>query len=211
MTNTDFTEFEAKFYPVDKELYREKLKSIGAVLLLPERKMTRTVADGRDNPILEKNGYIRVRDEGNLIRLSLKKTAGVNGKLTDQKEIDVKVSDFDKTIKIIEATGVKFNRLQETLREEWALNGTQITIDSWPGLSTYSEIEAESEEKVKEMADLLGFDWNKKIITAAAEIYQKVYGIGIDEVLEKISHITFENNPFTGIKKVWAPKTQNEV
>jgi adenylate cyclase class IV len=210
MTDIDFTEFEAKFYPVEKVEYRKKLSSVGAVLVIPERKMIRAVADGRVNPILEKNGYIRVRNEGNLIRLSLKKTADVGGKLSDQKEIDVKVSDFDKTVKIIEATGVKFNRLQETLREEWAFNGIQITIDTWPGLDTYSEIEAESEEKVKEMADMLGFDWNKKIITAAAELYVKVYGISIDEVLEKISNITFKNNPFTGMKKVWAPKTQQE-
>ena len=120
------------------------------------------VADGRLNPILERNGYIRVRDEGNVIRLSLKKTAIEIGKLTDQKEIDVKVSDFNKTVKIIEATGVKFNTFQETLREEWEYKGAQITIDTWPGLSTYSEIETTSEEKVKEIADELGFDWNKR-------------------------------------------------
>jgi hypothetical protein len=29
MNDTDFTEFEAKFYPVDKEEYRKKLLSIG--------------------------------------------------------------------------------------------------------------------------------------------------------------------------------------
>ena len=49
---------------------------------------------------------------------------------------------------------------------------------------------------MKEIAEEFGFDWNKKIITAAAEIFEKVYGISIDEVLEKISGITFENNPF---------------
>lgn len=203
MDTKDYTEFEAKFYPVNKEEYRKKLLSLGAKLEIPERKMIRTVADGRVNPILERNGYLRVRDEGNLVRLSLKMTAGESGVLSDQKEIDVTVSDFEKTVKIIEATGVKFNRLQETLREEWVLNGAQITIDSWPGLETYSEIETESEEKVKEIAILLGFDWNKKIITAAAEVYAKVYGITIDEVLEKISNITFENNPFKDMKKVW--------
>jgi adenylate cyclase, class 2 len=210
MKKVDYTEYEAKFYPVDKELYREKLRSIGAVLLLPERKMMRAVADGRLNPILERNGYIRVRDEGNLVRLSLKMTAGPKGKLTDQKEIDVTVSDFDKTVKIIEATGVKFNRFQETLREEWALNGAQITIDTWPGLDTYSEIEAESEEKVKEISDLLGFDWGKKMIVPAGDVYEKVYGISIDETLKKISNISFKNNSFEGMKKVWAPKTQQE-
>ena len=191
-----YIEYEAKFYPINRDEYRERLKKLGAVLIIPERKMVRIVADGRVNPILIKNGYIRVRDEGNLVRLSLKMTAQQTGKMSDQKEIDVEVSDFDKTIKILEATGIKFNRRQETLREEWEYQGAQITIDTWPGLETFSEIEADSEEIVKEIAEDLGFDWSKKIITPAAEVYVKVYQMSIDEVLEKISNITFENCPF---------------
>jgi adenylate cyclase class IV len=116
--------------------------------------------------------------------------------MSDQKEIDVEVSDFDKTIKIIEATGVIFDRRQETLREEWEYKGSQITIDTWPGLETFSEVEAGSEDAVKEVAIELGFDWEKRIITPAAEVYAKVYRISIDEVLEKISNITFKNCPF---------------
>jgi predicted adenylyl cyclase CyaB len=206
----DNTEFEAKFYPVDKEEYRKKLLSIGAKLTIPERKMIRVVADGRDNPGFDKSGYIRIRDEGNVIRLSLKKTAAETGKLTDQKEIDVEVSDFEKTKIILETAGVTFNRRQETLREEWEYKGAQITIDTWPGLSTYSEIETSSEEKVKEIADELGFDWNKKMIIPAGDVYVKVYGIPMEEVLEKISNITLEKNPFKGLPKVWDPKVQNE-
>ena len=43
----DYIEFEAKFYPVDKEKYRKKLLSIGAKLVISERKMIRIVADDR--------------------------------------------------------------------------------------------------------------------------------------------------------------------
>lgn len=200
-TSNDATEYECKFYPVDKEEYRKKLKDLGAVLAIPERKMIRAIADSHVNAILPKMNYIRVRQEGNLIRLSYKTTADQNGNLSDQKEIDVEVNDFDKTVKILEATGLKFNRLQETLREEWEYKGAQITIDTWPGLDTYSEIETTSEEKVKEIATDFGFDWNRKIITAAAEVYSRVYKIDIEEVLTKISNITFENNPFTGMEK----------
>lgn len=197
----DITEYEAKFYPINKEEYRKKLKEIGAKLLRPERKMIRVIADSRANSTIPKNDYLRVRDEGHLIRLSYKTTADNNGKLSDQKEIDVDVSDFNKTVKIIELLGMKFNRKQETLREEWEYKGAEITIDTWPGLDTYSEIEAASEEQVKEIAAELGFDWNRKIITAAAEVYERVYKIGIEEVLQKITNISFENNPFEGLAK----------
>lgn len=203
MKSNDDTEFEAKFYPVDKDKYREDLLKLGAKLIIPERKMVRFIADSRANNNISNNNYLRVRDEGNLVRLSYKTTADTNGQLSDQKEVDVDVSDFDKTVRILEQIGIRFNRKQETLREEWEYKGAQITIDTWPGLETYSEIEADSEEKVRGIAEEFGFDWGKKIITAAAEVYEKVYGISIDEVLEKISNITFENNPFKGMKKLW--------
>ena len=196
------TEFEAKFYPVNKEEYRKKLKSVGAKLTVPERKMRRVIADTNANPNLNCD-YIRVRDEGNLVRLSAKITANEGGQVGDQKEDDVVVADFDKTKKVLEDAGLKFNRYQETLREEWEFDGATITIDTWPGLETYSEIETNSEEKVKEIAEKLGFDWDKKILTPAAEVFAKVYGLSIDEVLEKISGITFEKNPFKDLKKVW--------
>ena len=47
--------------------------------------------------------------KGNLIRLSYKTTANATGDLSDQKEIDVDVSDFEKTKAILEAAGLKFN------------------------------------------------------------------------------------------------------
>lgn len=210
MNLKDTTEYEAKFYPVNKDGYRAKLKSLGAVLLHPERKMVRIIADQHSTPSLGKNEYIRIRDEGNLIRLSYKTTADATGQLTDQKEVDVDVSDFEKTKIILEACGLIFNRRQETLREEWSYKNSEITIDTWPGLSTYSEIESPSEAEVKEIADELSFDWSKKIITAAPEIYAKVYRMSIEKVLDMVMDITFENNPFANLSKIWDPKNQNE-
>lgn len=201
MNNTDdTTEYEAKFYPVNKEEYRKKLEALGAKLVIPERKMVRFIADSRANKIISKNEYLRVRDEGNLTRLSFKTTAQQFGNLTDQKEVDVDVSDFKKTVKILELIGIKLNRKQETLREEWEYKDSQITIDTWPGLDTYSEIEAKSEEEVRKIAGELGFDWSHRIITAIAEVYERVYKIDIEEVLQKITNINFENNPFAGMK-----------
>lgn len=208
--NKDYTEFEAKFYPVNKEEYRKKLLSIGAKLAISERKMIRIVADHRENSVIKTHNALRIRDEGGVIRLSLKTSALDAGILTDQKEIDVEVSDFDKARLILESVGVVFNRRQETLREEWEYKGAQITIDTWPGLETYSEIEADSEEKVKEIAIDLGFNWDKKIIMAASDLYSKVYGMPKEEALEKVSFITFEDNPFKNTSKVWSPKTQTE-
>ncbi len=195
-------EFEAKFYPIDKDEYRKRLLSIGAKLAIPERKMRRVIADHHDNTGLICD-YIRVRDEGNLVRLSAKVHAKDGGEIGDQKEADVEVYDFDKTKEILELSGLKFAKYQENLREEWEFEGATITIDTWPCTETYSEIEAKSEEQVKEIADKLGLNWEGKLLLALDGLCSKIYGITQEEALEKIKYVTFEKNPFEGMKKIW--------
>lgn len=195
------TEFEAKFYPVDKEEYRKKLTEIGAKLVIPERKMKRSIFDGRNHKGQFLCDYVRVRDEGNLVSMSAKIHANEDGNLSDQKEVEIEVSDFNKAIEIVELMGFKPDRYQETLRETWEFNGAEITLDTWPNLKTFTEIEAFSEAIVKETAEKLGFDWSERIITAPVEIMARVYNLTIDEVLDKVSNITFENNPFKGMKR----------
>jgi adenylate cyclase class 2 len=192
-------EFEAKSYPIDKKTYRENLKRIGATLIRPERKMRRAIFNKDHYPQLLCD-YIRVRDEGNVIRLSAKTHAREGGSLSDQEEIDVEISDYDKTIQILELTGYKFNSYQETLRETWVYKDAEIEIDTWPGLETYTEIEARSEESVHKMFSILGLDWDTKIITSVVEIYMKVYSLSKEEVLDRLSYITFEKKPFKNIK-----------
>ena len=101
------------------------------------------------------------------------------GKLTDQQEIDVEVKDYDKAVQLLKSAGVTFSYYVESLRETWELDGAEIYIDIWPGLEPRLEIEADSEEKVREVTEKLGFDWNNKIITPMPETYAKVYKITI--------------------------------
>lgn len=205
--NHDFIEFEAKFYPVKKDFYRKKLTVLGAKRIIPERLMRRALVDQSVYPQL-KCDYLRIRDEGDVIRVSAKTTAKTGGNLTDQKEIDIVVSDYNKAIKIVEILGFTVTIYQETLRETWKYKNAEITIDTWPGLETYSEIEADSEIEVKHIAKEVGFNWNRRIITSVKEIFMFVYGLSSEEVAEKLNHITFTNNPFQDLAKV--PSTQKE-
>lgn len=195
------TEFEVKFYPVDKEEYRRKLIQLGAKCVISERKMRRSIFDGRNHPGQFKCDYIRVRDEGNLISMSGKTHAREGRNVSDQKETEIEVSDFDKAVEIVKLMGFEPDRYQETLRESWDFRGIEITVDTWPNLKPYTEIEAKSEDLVKDTAEKLGFKWENRIVTAAAEIMAKVYNLTIDEVLDKVTNITFENNPFEGLKR----------
>lgn len=195
------TEFEVKFYPIDKDKLRDQLKKLGAVLEIPERLMKRAIIDREFNPQL-KCGFIRLRDEGGgVIRLSAKTQASQSGQVSNQKEIDVTVSDFAKTIEIINLMNLEFDSFIENRRETWRLDSAEIVIDTWPGLEPYIEIEAKSEKELISLAQTLSFDWDKKIITAAFEIYANVYDMTNEQVLDKLRKITFENTPFANYKK----------
>lgn len=193
------TEFEAKFYPVDKNAIREKLKANGGKLVQPEVKTIIAAYNHRANPQID-GDYVRVRNEGDKIRLSIKVHAAEGGSIADQKEIDTIVSDFDATLAILERTGLKRSGFQEKLRETWELHGAEVVIDTWPGLETYIEIEASSEDAVQYAAELLDFDWDDKIITSVVEIYAKKYGMTVEEVLAVMSNLTFDNQPFANLQ-----------
>ena len=187
------TEFEAKFYPINKKLIRSKLKKIGAKLVQPET-LTRIIAfNSKFNPEINCH-YVRVRDEGNCITMSVKINAKENEKLTDQKEIKVKVDDFDKTVEILERLSLHRSGNQEKLRETWQIDNVEIVIDTWPELETYIEIEAPSEELAKKTAEKLGLDWGERIITSVIEIFMKKYSQTADEVLKKFENLTFSNS-----------------
>lgn len=199
------TEYEAKFYPVNKTEIRKRLKKLKAKLVKSERKMKRALFDNREYPQI-KCHYLRVRDEGDLVRISAKVHAKNNGKIDDQKELDVIVDDYEKALEMFEILGFNFSMYQETTRETWELNGATIEIDTWPGLETYVEIEAGSEEEVKSAAEKIGFRWKDKRITSVTELFMEIYRIDEGKALNYLKKVTFGDNPFAKIAKVKNPK-----
>jgi adenylate cyclase class 2 len=189
------TEFEVKFYPIKKEKIITKLKEKGGVLVQSEVKTIIAVYNHQLNPQI-KGHYVRVRDEGDKVRLSIKIHAAQNGSIADQKEIDTIVSNFNATVEILERTGLKRSGFQEKMRETWEYDGAEVVIDTWPGLETYIEIEAQSEEKVKQVAEELGCSWDDKIITSVVEIYMQEYGMSAEDVLTAMENLTFDHHPF---------------
>lgn len=191
------TEFEAKFYPVNKEEYRKKLQKNGATLQISERKIRRAIFSSDNYPQF-KCDYIRVRDEGmGTVRMSAKIHAKQEGKVSDQKELDIKVDSYEKTIEMMSVMGFKIFRTEESYRENWMFDNADITIDTWPGLESYSEIEAKSENEVRRIAELLNFKWESKLLVPISGVYSRVYHLAENDVIEKLNrNITFKNNPF---------------
>lgn len=188
-------EYEATFLEIDKVDFVNKLKENGAELVRPEYLQKRITLE-LPKEKRDKNTWLRVRDEGGKITMTLK---SVDGKtITGQKEILVEVKSFEDTVLLLEAIGCERKSYQESRRELWKLSEVEIAIDTWPFLETYVEIEGPSEELVQKVARILGFDYSKAIFDTVNGIYERKYGKTLDELDKKVlSNFTFEiNNPF---------------
>lgn len=157
------TEFEAKFYPVDKDNIRLILKQNGAKLIHSEELMPIVQFTNFANPQLKENNidYIRLRNE------------------------------FGITKGILELSGLICDFEQEKYREVWEFNNCEIVIDTCPGLKTYIEIEGVGEENVKDTALKIGLGWEDAIFTSTVEIYMKEHNLSRDAVFEKFKSWKF--------------------
>ena len=175
------TEIEAKFLNVDPDKIKNRLKEIGAVLQYPERLMKRKVFDYPDARLRKEGAWIRVRDEGDgKITLSYKKL--VDRSLNGTKEITLDVSDFQTMCDFLQASGLDSKSYQETKREKWTLGESEITIDTWPWIPTFVEIESETEEEIRKVANLLDFDWAKALHGSVETAYQDLFDVTEDEI-----------------------------
>lgn len=188
-------EYEATFENIDKEKTREKLQGAGAILVRPEFMQKRVVFTlPRGNEIV--GGWLRVRDEGDCVTMSLKVIDGQ--KIEDQKEILLEIDSFEKARELLTSIGCFEKAYQESKRELWKIGEVEITIDEWPFLEPFLEIEAKSEKEAIQISEKLGFDYKKALFCSTDTLYARKYGISKDVINNQTPKLLFEmNNPFT--------------
>ena len=186
------TEVEAKFLGIHVSALQKRLASIKAKCAHPERLMRRKVFDYPDHSLEKKGAWIRVRDEGDQITLTLKQ---LNDRtLHGTKEITIIVSDFEKACQFLLASGFIQTSYQETKREKWLLDGAEITIDTWPWIPTFVECEARDEQALRSAVKTLGFDWSDAMHGSVETAYQKYFDVTEAEV-DSLESITFVSVP----------------
>ncbi len=188
------TEYEATFPNINKDEIRDRLKKAEAKLIKPEFLQRRTVfhlPSGHEIP----DGFLRVRDEGDQITLSLKVIK--EGKIEEQKEICLKIDNYDEGIDLLKKTGCEQKSYQETKRELWHLDDTDVTIDEWPYLEPLVEVEGSSEEVVKSVSGKLGFDYSTAVFGPISVLVRRKYGISEEIINNQTPLITFSSpNPW---------------
>ena len=185
------TEFEVKFLGIDSDDFRRKLAAIGAQKLYSERLMKRYVYMDEDPTRLYHQGkWLRLRDEGDKITLTLKQEQGYH--IESVKEVEIEINDFDKAHTLILGLGFVQKSYQETRREKWLLDGVEVVIDTWPWIPTFVEIEGESEIIVKTVSDKMEMDWEKRMFGGVAKIYRKYFQID-EDTINNFPRIVFDD------------------
>jgi adenylate cyclase class 2 len=188
-------EYEATFPEIDKTTVRERLVRVGAELVKPEFLQKRVVfhlPKGHEVP----GGWLRVRDESDRITLSLKIVDG--NRITNQKELLLGVSDFESAVNLLLMLGCIRKSYQETKRELWRIDGVEVTLDEWPFLKPFVEIEGVSEAMVHRVAEKLGFEYDQAVFGAVDVMYMRQYPhLTADRINNQTPLILFEGeNPF---------------
>jgi adenylate cyclase class 2 len=128
--------------------------------------------------IAGRRGWLRLRDEGVRITLTYKEAVR-DGAVDALNEAEIVVADFDGTRTLLEATGFRPVRYQESYREEWRLDDVRYDIDTWPDLPTFLEVEGPSEDAVSRAAHALGLDLATAGFGSVDELYMTALGRNI--------------------------------
>lgn len=193
-------EYEATFPNINKEEVRKKLKSVGATLVKPEFLQKRVVFNLPKGHEV-KGGWVRVRNESDKITMSFKVVDG--DKIEDQKEICLVIDNFQNAEAFLIGIGCIKKSYQENKREKWLLDEIEITLDEWPFLEPFVEIEGKSEESVRKVSEKLGFNYDKAVFGSTDVLISQKYGISEDDINNNTPLIVFNGeNPYLVHKKI---------
>lgn len=171
------SEIEAKFLDVEHDAVRNRLLSLGGKCIQPMRLMRRALLDYPDFRLnKERDGFVRIRYEGDKVTLTYKEHNALTQGLVDgAKEIEVEVSNFEKTIDLFKEIGLIVKSYQESRRETWNYLDAEIVLDEWPWIKPYIEIEAQTKETVKSVSEKLGYIWTDAVFGGVTNAYLSEY------------------------------------
>ena len=131
---------------------------------------------------MDRNKWVRLRTNGTKTTLAIKHVTGQG--VSDTKEVETTVGDFETAVALMEEMGIKVNSYQENYRTIFELNGAEIMVDEWPLIPPYVEIEAGTPEIVNETIKLLGFNPSQATGLDVSSVYEQIYKIDIDHMSE---------------------------
>ncbi len=173
-------EIEAKFLNSDHEIIRTKLSGLGARCYVPMRLMRRTTFDFPDRRLNKNGSWVRLREElDGTVELMLKSVKAQE--LGQTFEQPVVVNNYEAAIAFLLAIGLEIKSEQESKREVWLKDDTEIMLDTWPWVPSFIEIEGKTESAVQHLAQELGLDWSDARFGSITPVFVDAFKISAEE------------------------------
>lgn len=188
-TENSTTEIEIKFLDINPEEIKLKLKRLNAKKVSDEILEEWIYKDPRWLPF---KGRIRIRKEGSKTLLSYKETTKKTSE--GNLEIEFHVDNHDAAKAFVDKLNIPLVRHQQKRRIHYELDSIAIDIDFWPLIPPMIEIEGETLEKIKAVAEKLGL--KQETAVDALQIHQETYGID----LNKVKEMTFTKEQLRDLK-----------
>ncbi len=160
-------EIELKVLDIDLDSVLAKLEKLGAKKIFEGLLVEKAFFGNNINP---KQQLLRLRKEGNEVKLTYKQRKGT-GDFLEAEEHELGVSDFDVMQKIIEKLGYTCEHCREKKRITFLLGKVHIEIDKYPTIPHYLEIEGNKED-ILETLDKLGFTMKQTCTLITPEVLE---------------------------------------
>ena len=172
------TEYELRVLEIDKEEIAKKILELGG-RLEGEFEQKRYVYDFIPK-IHDK--WIRLRTNGKKATLTIKEIT--KDTIDGTRELEIEVSNFEDTNRILNELGYKSKAYQENRRTRYSLNSVEVDIDEWPLIPAFLEIEGSNEQEINEILALLEIDKSKVTAKDVLSIYEEDYEIDLHSIEE---------------------------
>ena len=171
-------EIECRFLEINPDALKEKLRALGAKDEGERLQESTIVYDPEFKWRDKEDKLVRLRRENGKTTLCYKEHLA-NTPDSHNYELEMEVEDYEKIQLFFEKIGLIPFRHQEKKRHTFKLNNTVIDIDTWPKIPPYVEIEGRSEDEIRKMAELLGFDWKDAVFHSPRWVIENIYRIPI--------------------------------
>ncbi len=166
-------ETEAKFFVLDLDKVRTRLQRLEARLIQPRVLETNIRFDLPDGGLRSEGRVLRLRQDTEA-KLTYKSGSNNQQGVLTRREIEFVVEDFEKAKLFLEELGYQKLFYYEKYRTTYEFSNCNIMLDELP-YGNFVEIEGESVEAIRTVADNLNLIWDTAIPTSYHVLFDRLH------------------------------------
>lgn len=175
------TEFELRILEIDPKEFKQKIINASGRLVLERTLMRRYTFDTIP---ADRNKWMRLRDDGKTVKLGVKHVTSHS--VDGTKEYEAAVASLEDTLKVLKELGIEHRSYQENFRTAFRLDNCEVTIDEWPKIPPFAEVEGPDEQSVLSVLAKLGYQNSDATGEDISTIFENHYQIMIDDIPELV-------------------------